>query len=60
MTERDWRSSLPCELRELVKRWYEERRWWSSRFARVMGLLGTRKDKTPLQPRDCFPELHDD
>jgi len=60
MSEADWRRILPCELRELVQRWFEERRWVSSRFAVIACLLGTRKDKSPLRPRDIFPELADD
>jgi hypothetical protein len=60
MTEADWRKSLPCELRELVKRWFEERRWMSSRVAVLACLLVTKKDHTPLRPRDIFPELAED
>ena len=60
MTEADWRKTLPCELRELVKRFVQERRWWSSRFAAIVCLLGTRKDKSPLRPSDIFAELADE
>ena len=60
MTERDWRTILPCELRELVARWHEDCKRQSFRFAQVARLLGTHKDGRPLQPRDIFPELADD
>jgi hypothetical protein len=57
MTEEDWRRILPCELQALVKRWYEERRWWSSRFAAIVCTMGTKKDGSPARMKDVFPEL---
>ena len=60
MSEGDWRRVLPCELRALVKRRHEERKWWSSRFAAIVCATARAKDGSPLRGKDVFPELAED
>jgi len=55
-----WRLT-PLQIMARLEHLHMQRKWLSFRIAAVICASATRKDGSPLQPRDVgFPELNDD